>query len=446
MPCFYKDPSGKIIGPVSIDDARKLAAQRVIGRDTLMAKTPEGPWVTAGRLRGFLDASSEASTQPAGPGRPIPPSAPIPEADSPAVVAPGGSLFNTPPTRRELAAKLIALARQRFALLFSLAGVALLVFVGAVVMSSGRSKPTGKAPVQNVARDGQPSSARSESDASLVLRLAFMNAEHIRGTAQAVAMATKSGTPKEGLLQICEDTERATKAMVTATLQEYMETSAHAPATRQALEMVSRCLQASLEEMRTVKAVVAEGKGGDGMRAVIDADEKCSALAAEARRALLRRELESIVSENAAEGNTRPETGGAVAAPPKRPRRGPCPVGWAELTQLTGDEGPSAKYIRNRDGELQRVEAFYGGSVVAAVTKVDEGFRVTVSNEVAVADFTSRPWFTQEETDGLVEAYSQYVAKAYGSTDEKVIGRFRVKLEQDPQLPIRLSFVLRAAE
>lgn len=144
-----------------------------------------------------------------------------------------------------------------------------------------------------------------------------------------------------------------------------------------------------------------------------------------------------------------------AGAPPLKPTAPPvpvrrpapeCPLGWEELTQMTGEEGPSARYIRSRAGELQRVEALYRGSVVTAVTKVDGGFRVTVANEFAVADFTSRPWFTPLETDGLIEAYSEYVAKVPGSGAEKIVGRFRVQIEPDPQLPIRPSFVVRGAD
>jgi hypothetical protein len=123
-----------------------------------------------------------------------------------------------------------------------------------------------------------------------------------------------------------------------------------------------------------------------------------------------------------------------------------CPLDWQQFTQMTGEEGPSAKYIRNPDGSLRRIEALYRGSMVCAVTKVDGGFRVTISHEIAVADFATRPWFTKAESDGLIDAYSQYVAKAPGSADEKTVGRFKIQMEQDPQLPIRPSFVLRAAD
>jgi hypothetical protein len=67
MPGFYRDSLGRVIGPISSAELKKLAGTNVITRDTMIAPKQEGPWINAGRIRGLFDATLEAKVQPVAP-------------------------------------------------------------------------------------------------------------------------------------------------------------------------------------------------------------------------------------------------------------------------------------------------------------------------------------------------------------------------------------------
>jgi hypothetical protein len=137
-----------------------------------------------------------------------------------------------------------------------------------------------------------------------------------------------------------------------------------------------------------------------------------------------------------------------VARPPAAPREkaaGPFPISWDEWTQITGPESGTVRFIRDKKGNLCRVEARYAKDLVVAVTEVEGGFRVTLGSDIAVADFATRPWFTKAESDGLIDAWGDFVEGRPGGKDEKVIGRFLVQAEKDPDFPIKSSLLLRKA-
>jgi hypothetical protein len=289
--------------------------------------------------------------------------------------------------------------------------------------------------------------AQQSPDVSYVMIFAFRDAQQVQSTAQAVAWGAAAKASKEQLVATCRSTKEAVTRVGRPTLLEYIETREFGPDIKACLEKIAEFQSAALGEIDAVQAIVESGGGHDEVLAFVAAEKECSALKQEVAR-LISQLAETEPAQNAGRRSRQAVSGGGggQAAQPVRGREAECPLGWDELLQLTGEEGPAAKYRRGPDGELQRAEAYYGGSVVVAVSKIDGGFRVTLGNDIAVADFTSRPWFTAAEREGLVDVYSQYVAKEPGSGEPKNVGRFIVQMEQDPQLPIRASFVLRGVE
>jgi hypothetical protein len=119
------------------------------------------------------------------------------------------------------------------------------------------------------------------------------------------------------------------------------------------------------------------------------------------------------------------------------PRRSPFPLSWEKLRQMTGPEGQDTRYIRDEDGRLLRIESKHGGGLLVAVTEEQNGFRVTIGSEWAIADFAGRPWFSNQERDLLIDAFSRYITDKENSgkrTDTEVIGRYRVYFERDPHI------------
>ena len=266
---------------------------------------------------------------------------------------------------------------------------------------------------------GQPASVASADDrTNAVMLLSLRESEQVRRTAHAIVYRSLLDGMKENerLVEICERTKESMEKLSLPIMKQAVAFGEQDPAVDDVLTKLALLQQLAYEEIIAVQAVLESDDKGSALKTFGDLDSKMDD----------------------------PQQQSQIPQPRKvaSTQGVQCPLSWSELTQMTGPEGASARYIRSPGKELQRVESLYRGSVVVAVTKVDGGFRVTVASEPAVADFTSRPWFTPAETDGLIEAYSQYVAKAPGSSDEKVIGRFRVQMEQDPQLPIRPSFVL----
>jgi len=285
---------------------------------------------------------------------------------------------------------------------------------------------------------GQPASVASADDrTNAVMLLSLRESEQVRRTAHAIVYRSLLDGMKENerLVEICERTKESMEELSLPIMKQAVAFGEQDPAVDDVLTKLALLQQLAYEEIIAVQAVLESDDKGSALKTFGDLDSKMDDLYKQTTTALHQLSKRGVFG---------PQQQSQIPQPRKvaSTQGVQCPLSWSELTQMTGPEGASARYIRSPGKELQRVESLYRGSVVVAVTKVDGGFRVTVASEPAVADFTSRPWFTPAETDGLIEAYSQYVAKAPGSSDEKVIGRFRVQMEQDPQLPIRPSFVL----
>jgi hypothetical protein len=99
---------------------------------------------------------------------------------------------------------------------------------------------------------------------------------------------------------------------------------------------------------------------------------------------------------------------------------------------MTGRRGPGVQVFNDDAGNAMRVESSSGLFVLVAVERTPDGFSVAAANEWAVADFTTRPWFTSSESTGLRELYADYVASGNReATAAKPIGRFNVSMGHD---------------
>jgi hypothetical protein len=108
------------------------------------------------------------------------------------------------------------------------------------------------------------------------------------------------------------------------------------------------------------------------------------------------------------------------------------PLTWEQLLQMTGRRGPGVQVFNDDAGNVMRVESSSGLFVLVAVERTSDGFSVAAANEWAVADFTTRPWFTSSESTGLQELYADYVASGNReATAAKPIGRFNVSMGHD---------------
>jgi hypothetical protein len=118
------------------------------------------------------------------------------------------------------------------------------------------------------------------------------------------------------------------------------------------------------------------------------------------------------------------------------------PLTWQRLLQMTG-EGPDTKKYYDAGGNLRRIEARYGIQVLVAVEAVGDGFAIAVGNQLAVADFTTRYWFTAEERETLQNLYADFVADYRGSKQHKAtLPRFEVTMRRDREISSYACFEL----
>jgi hypothetical protein len=119
------------------------------------------------------------------------------------------------------------------------------------------------------------------------------------------------------------------------------------------------------------------------------------------------------------------------------------PISWRQFQQMTGPEGRSTRYIRDAAGNVRRIEAKYGSGLLIAVTEERNGFRLTIGQDIALSDIATRGWFSEAESDALIEAYAK--SHQAGQAETKA-GRFRFKAERDPELAIKPSVLIMLAE
>lgn len=122
------------------------------------------------------------------------------------------------------------------------------------------------------------------------------------------------------------------------------------------------------------------------------------------------------------------------------------PITWREFQAMTGPEGGETKYIRDADGKLRRIEVRQGGDLLIAVTEGANGFRLTIGQELAVADIASRGLFSDAESDALIEVYSELQRGNERPRPERTAGRFRFSGERDPEFRIKPSVVISLLE
>lgn len=119
------------------------------------------------------------------------------------------------------------------------------------------------------------------------------------------------------------------------------------------------------------------------------------------------------------------------------------PINWDLLLQMTGRDGPGVRVFTDDQGNIGRVETTHQLSVLVAVERYENGFSVALANLWAVADFTTRPWFTKAESDRLTEIYSEYVASPKRSvSDPADVGRYKVRMAQDRKYGNMPCFIL----
>ncbi len=119
------------------------------------------------------------------------------------------------------------------------------------------------------------------------------------------------------------------------------------------------------------------------------------------------------------------------------------PLTWTKLLQMTGNESSSTQFFRSAAGKLSRVESRYGFSVIVAVQENQNGFDVAIANEMAVADFTTRQWFTPSESESLQDLYIKYVTSGSKLASEWIrVGRFRVRMGYDTKYSNMPRFTL----
>jgi len=283
-----------------------------------------------------------------------------------------------------------------------------------------------------------------------VTALALREAEQVQATARALLLASLGNVKEEKLLPICDSTLNGLRKVSVPQLRHYADGRSDNPTAADMLEALARFQQASVAEMEAVAALLESGGAADKTQAVLAADEICTqtkkafagkwapVLAAAARRQ--QSDAAPPLPPKAVTLNEREEST-RTASPPRA-----NPLTWEKLLEMTGPEGPNTRYLRTDKGTLRRVEARYGGDLLVAVTEVDDGFRITLGNDLAIADFASRPWFTPQERDGLIDAYSEFAAKAAGGDKPRSVGRFRAVFGEDPEFRIKKSVLLTPAE
>jgi hypothetical protein len=124
------------------------------------------------------------------------------------------------------------------------------------------------------------------------------------------------------------------------------------------------------------------------------------------------------------------------------PRR-PFPIGWRQFQQMTGPESRTTRYIRDAAGNVRRIEAKYGSGLLVAVTEEQNGFRLTIGQDIALSDIATRGWFSEAESDALIDVYAN---SQRGGQAETKAGRFHFKAERDPEFAVKPSVLITLAE
>jgi hypothetical protein len=151
----------------------------------------------------------------------------------------------------------------------------------------------------------------------------------------------------------------------------------------------------------------------------------------------------ALFTQQAAQGpNTSPLTNSASPSG-RRAANANYPLSWDRLLQMTGNEGPQTEFFRDGAGNLVRVEARHRLSVIVTVETFQNGFAVAVGHDLAVADFTTRRWFTSAESSALQDVYAEYVAdRDHNDRHARQLSRFIVIMGNDRKYTNMPCFVL----
>lgn len=278
---------------------------------------------------------------------------------------------------------------------------------------------------------------RQSDDIVAAMLFSFREATQFHLTAHAIGLASLNGAPMEQINKHCVRAIESFEGISVPTLTTYLSNAKHDAPTRNVFEQIQLVQQKAIAEMQAIKAMAASGNAQA---------EKDAFLAAN-------REYNEVVQAVASAMGGLEEKAKDREAPTRAAERAPSgkdraefPISWRQFQQITGPEGGQTRYIRDADDELRRIEVRTGGDLLFAVTKVDSGFRLTIGQELAVADIASRGLLSGAESDALIEVYSELQGNGGRNRPERTAGRFRFTGERDPEFRIKPSIVISPSE
>ncbi len=111
------------------------------------------------------------------------------------------------------------------------------------------------------------------------------------------------------------------------------------------------------------------------------------------------------------------------------------PLSWNRLYQYFGRPGqPGVREFIYKGKKKVVVES--GLSTIAVIQEYGNGFLVAFGDSFIVGDFFTRSWFDRDESDMLIELYSEYLVSRDSSPTERVkVGRYLVHMRRDPDMP-----------
>jgi len=269
-------------------------------------------------------------------------------------------------------------------------------------------------------------------DLAIAMLFILRDAAGAHGSARLIGLAATNGADRDVLDRELEMLSGSFENFSRGILRKYMAGNTHDLDSRRLLEGLIELQEATSEEIDAAKQLIASDLSPASRERTLQANGAYNEVVAR---------VASMLGPFLEQSSQRK----GAREIPRGDQAGQFPISWEQGTQMTGPESGTVHFIRDEKGNPRRVEARYARDLLVAVTEVEEGFRVTLGSDLAVTDFATRPWFTKAESDGLIEAWGDFIDGNLGGKDEKVIGRFRVQAEKDPEFPLKNSLVLRNA-
>lgn len=286
-------------------------------------------------------------------------------------------------------------------------------------------------------RQAYAQDAQRADDVAMALIFSFREATQIHLLAHALGTAALNGTPSQEVIDHCERAINSYEAISIPMLRKFAGTVAHDKDARDTCEHIQALQKRALAEVKAIKAMAESGNAQAERLAFVAANRAYNEVAQPLAKAIVT-------------GTWGAERRGASAPArldgPAKNAPAEFPISWRQFQQITGPEGGQTRYIRDADDELRRIEVRTGGDLLFAVTKVDSGFRLTIGQELAVADIASRGLLSGAESDALIEVYSELQGNGGRNRPERTAGRFCFTGERDPEFRIKPSIVISPSE